>query len=873
MGVRIPIYEDRLTPQGGINAQARGVEVSDAVGRSLQNLGQAGVQYAGTEMAILKKKEDDDAVTQAGKLVSDAALHWDDYIKKSAETPGMSFDGFMPKTVKEFDGYAEQVLSGISNPKARQMAAQHFNSLRTSLGNKALTLEAQASVAARDENLEATYQNLARLAASDPSQYEIGRTILLSTIANAGYDPQTRAARAKTFLERYGEVALTGEKDRNPEAVKTLLSQAYGGGFGHSVEFTLRQEGGLNPRDSNGSPSNFGINQAANPDINVKGLTRDQAKDLYKTRYWDKIGGDELAAKNPALATAAFDTAVMSGPAKAKQMLEQSGGDPVKFLELREQFLAGLISSERAQIAAGKLKSEDAKYIPYEATWKKRNADLRTEIASSGVPGAPTISRIAQDVSIDRLPAFISAAQTEATRQQAVYRSQLTTTEGDHIAQYLNGQPPQRPLSEGEYVKAYGPIEGAQRYANYQAIATMGVDMQAMKLQTPEQIQATVERYKPDASKPGFELANKRYDMVVKAAEQVNTARQADPMAYAQQTGIGDAKPLPFNDQAAFGAELSKRVGVAATMQQTYGTPYSLLTKAEAQTLNQGFDRMTTQQRLGYLDTIRKTVTDPVAYRSLMGQIAPDSPVTAMAGMIMSKQNPVVAKGWTSDAVFAQRDVAAIMLEGEALMNPAKTAKGEDGKVGKGFPMPKEQDMRDQFTSAVGKAFAGDPNGANFAYQAVKAYYAGQSARDGDISGTLNSGRLKDAINAVTGGVTDINGKGEVVRPWGMTDERFKNGAKAAFDRAIEAAGYKGSQLDVWGAYGLQNAGDSKYLLRSGTGYLTDKAGNPIVLDLTEKPSLADQIPTGRNPAPLQPPATVKPEKMATPNTQQPKTK
>jgi hypothetical protein len=180
--------------------------------------------------------------------------------------------------------------------------------------------------------------------------------------------------------------------------------------------------------------------------------------------------------------------------------------------------------------------------------------------------------------------------------------------------------------------------------------------------------------------------------------------------------------------------------------------------------------------------------------------------------------------------------------KGEALMNPTKATQGQDGK-GREFPMPKDQEMRDQFNKVAGTAFMGDPNGANFAYQAVKAYYAAKAAREGDISGTLNSGRAEEAITAVLGGVTDVNGKGQVLRPWGMDESRFNNEAKAAFDKAIQANGYKGSMLDNWGAYGLQSAGDGKYLLRTGTGYLQGRDGQPVLLDLNGPRSLVDMIP------------------------------
>lgn len=148
-----------------------------------------------------------------------------------------------------------------------------------------------------------------------------------------------------------------------------------GGGspFDRAMNRTFEFEGGLNRRDTNGTPSNFGINQAANPDVDVLNLTRPHAKELYRARYWNTIGGDDIASKNPALAHVAFDTSVISGPTRAKQFLEASGGDASKFMSLREGYLNGLLASN------------PAKYGMYAKAWGNRNAQLRADIGEGGI--------------------------------------------------------------------------------------------------------------------------------------------------------------------------------------------------------------------------------------------------------------------------------------------------------------------------------------------------------------------------------------------------------------------------------------------------------------------------------------------------------
>ncbi len=142
-----------------------------------------------------------------------------------------------------------------------------------------------------------------------------------------------------------------------------------GGGdplFNRIVGKTFSYEGGYNPGDTGGQTM-YGISQKAHPGLNIKGVTKDMARDIYKKEYYDAIGADKLP---PALRMAAFDTAVIAGPARARQLLKQSGGDPMKFLDLRANFMHGLVQAN------------PAKYGRYERGWNNRNADLRKTVAS-----------------------------------------------------------------------------------------------------------------------------------------------------------------------------------------------------------------------------------------------------------------------------------------------------------------------------------------------------------------------------------------------------------------------------------------------------------------------------------------------------------
>jgi lysozyme family protein len=109
--------------------------------------------------------------------------------------------------------------------------------------------------------------------------------------------------------------------------------------FDKAFKKVLQLEGGAKyvKNDAGKGPTKYGINQTANPDVDIKNLTEDQAKEIYRKRYWNAIGGDALAAKNPQFATIAFDAAVNQGPGTAKQMVAESGGEPYRLLQLRQQ--------------------------------------------------------------------------------------------------------------------------------------------------------------------------------------------------------------------------------------------------------------------------------------------------------------------------------------------------------------------------------------------------------------------------------------------------------------------------------------------------------------------------------------------------------
>ncbi len=117
--------------------------------------------------------------------------------------------------------------------------------------------------------------------------------------------------------------------------------------FERAVKRVLKDEGGLvDDPDDRGGATNFGISSRAHPDVNVKKLTKDKAKQLYRERYWDAIGADNLSEEVRELA---FDSAVQHGVGWVKEALQEVGEDAQALLDKRKKYYEGIIKRDPSQ--------------------------------------------------------------------------------------------------------------------------------------------------------------------------------------------------------------------------------------------------------------------------------------------------------------------------------------------------------------------------------------------------------------------------------------------------------------------------------------------------------------------------------------------
>ena len=92
--------------------------------------------------------------------------------------------------------------------------------------------------------------------------------------------------------------------------------------FNDIIEVVLHHEGGYvnDPKDPGGE-TNFGIAKRSHPDVDIKNLTKDGAKEIYKEVYWDKNKVESLPED---LRHIYFDMCVNQGRGRAVKILQKA---------------------------------------------------------------------------------------------------------------------------------------------------------------------------------------------------------------------------------------------------------------------------------------------------------------------------------------------------------------------------------------------------------------------------------------------------------------------------------------------------------------------------------------------------------------------
>ncbi|MFO5485522.1 hypothetical protein, partial [Klebsiella pneumoniae] len=721
---------------------------------------------------------------------------------------------------------AQDLLGTVPDGEARQQLSFQLQQSMQSFHNQARRYEVGQFQQFQDQQFSAIKQNVVT-----QSQGLYGDDAAFVNTVKMGFDAIEQYAAAHGWSHEQ----VVAEKEKLKEqaadsALSTAASQQY-------IQF-MQQNG--EPGDNEGAPrvTAHGNSSAA------RGLRNNNPGNIEAgSNSWDgQAGSDGRFAK--------FVTPEHGIRALGKNLLSyhRQGYDTVSEIVNRwapasdgnntEAYIAALCKKLNVtpndqlnmsdintlrQLCAGIIQHENGKQ-PYSEDQLNTGVSAALGLTTLVSPKRYSGNQAFDAASPQQQAAYLRQSMELRNQARTQFKAQLVDQVQDATAAYLKGIQFDNPPSQGDFINAFGYREGTQRFNDFENLRVAGQYIGSFRTMPTASIQQYVSDLKNQVGN-GEGLAGRAaaFDHVQAAADEVIKQRKADPIQFSLSSG--QTKPIDMSNQNNFGQSIGLRASQVSELARAYGTPLTFFSKEEESQIGKFFRDAPVSQQSAYLDTIHKSTGGGKPYMAALQQISANAPSAAVAGILMDKPGGVVAeKNWFNPDVSVSPSTAS-----QTILAGAAARKGS--KEAKGITMPKENDMRLEFSNTVKDAFAGDAQGASMAYDVAKDYYAGVMAQKGDLSGELDSDVWEQAINVATGGVHDYNGMGNVLLPWGMSSEQFDKEVNQAWETQVTGAGVKAPP----GQYGLQSYGDSQYLVKLGTGYLLKQDGTPVVIDLTQQ--------------------------------------
>lgn len=369
------------TPQRGVYGYTPGI-VADAQLEQAKDLG----RLSQTIDKGLKEENEIWEKLQMSQAHSSLLRARADAINQVSQQPDyenarQNYDQLMTKAKSD-------IAQGIKDTRVRSLfEAQADEHIAPGLLHVDSIVENKRDDAQYASVLQTAHENL-KVAAqtNDPGMAQQLRTLTANSVMDWGKakGQQVRATQLLESLDKeYAKNWAVNLLQSNPTKLQQILDQSFVGGPSNSdaaIDYVIKNFEGskLVPQDGNKGASKYGINQTANPGVDVANLTEEQAKKIYKEKYWDAINADSLPEN---VRLAAFDTAVNFGPDTAKKMLAVVGNDPQKLAQLRQ--------AEHARL----IQSDPETYAKYAKAWEQRDIALSGTKTGTPIDGLDPVTR------------------------------------------------------------------------------------------------------------------------------------------------------------------------------------------------------------------------------------------------------------------------------------------------------------------------------------------------------------------------------------------------------------------------------------------------------------------------------------------------
>lgn len=315
-----------------------------------------------------------------------------------------------------------------------------------------------------------------------------------------------------------------------------------------------------------------------------------------------------------------------------------------------------------------------------------------------------------------------------------------------------------------------------------------------------------------------------KYSYLKSIDNKVAKLEQSDPLVHYQNQGKAVVQPVDYRDPQSI---MNRNKVVMELEEMTGRSDIPLLTSLEQKQLTDAFGQMNAQEKVAVLG-------------SIVGGLGTDS---------VNTLNSLSKKGGSMMALGGQLvmdgapEAAESIFMGQQVMTQMKEI------------MPKDTDFNLELNTQLGTAYSGNPLQRKTISQAAKAVYADLARRDGDLSGVIDSSRVEEAVNLVTGGLINyesgkwsLGGESSMIEPpvRGMTTDQFEDWIDSLTPSDIDAMG--GSNMNSKDVLRLlkdeaqiesvrvENKTYPVYIIKTPSGAIANKDGNGLFyLEYTPK--------------------------------------
>lgn len=161
-------------------------------------------------------------------------------------------------------------------------------------------------------------------------------------------------------------------------------------------------------------------------------------------------------------------------------------------------------------------------------------AEVQTEVKAAYVP-VDVVTGIAvldEMTGLERAQLLRQARERESQKSSSI-KGAMDITIRNAVSSFMTtgdfGGPV---LTKDEVLRAYGDLEGEQKWAEYDSARVAGQFIKGARTSSVEEIQADLEKLKPDPASPSYPIDQSYYAKAQEAAQGLLDARRKDPVAY-----------------------------------------------------------------------------------------------------------------------------------------------------------------------------------------------------------------------------------------------------------------------------------------------------------------------------------------------------